>query len=215
MGRGCGPHSNFSSIVEHVIDDKDTWRNEYPLGRMVLQDRHHPLTLQLVLDGCRRNEPLFVVLQLASRHNLERIIAVNSTRMVNVNIGTYLAPKNPFWDILTLLFSSISPSPLPPFLPPRLATLQKWSPSRRLLEVYHSSLPPLCNCCTICPSSMCSGITSPPSQQMTSSRRGLQEWTVWSGYWQQWLVDASCWWVWSDGWVWPMGTYRGYGGYCQ
>ena len=96
MGRGCGPHSNFSSIVEHVIDDKATWRDEYPLGRMVLQDRHHPLTLQLVLDGCRRNEPLFVVLQLASRHNLERIIAVNSTRMVNVNIGTYLAPKNPF-----------------------------------------------------------------------------------------------------------------------
>ena len=114
MGRGCGPHSNFSSIVEHVIDDKHTWRDEYPLGRMVLQDRHHPLTLQLVLDGCHRNESLFVVLQLASRHNLERIIAVDSTRMVNFFKHWYILILPPSVKM------SIFPSPLPPFPPSSL-----------------------------------------------------------------------------------------------
>ena len=97
MGRGCGPQNNFSSIVEHVIDDKGTWKGEYPLGRMVLQDSHHPLTFQLVLDGCHRNESLFVVLQLASRHNLTRIITVDAARMVNAFEHIYLThtPKKP------------------------------------------------------------------------------------------------------------------------
>ena len=97
MGRGCGPQNNFSSIVEHVIDDKRTWRGEYPLGRMVLQDPLHPLTVQLVLDGCHRNKSLFVVLQLATRHNLTRIITVDPDKMVNVCEHSYLTcpPKNP------------------------------------------------------------------------------------------------------------------------
>ena len=116
--------------MEHVIDDTRTWRGEYPLGRMVLQNSLHPLTFQLVLDGCHRNESLFVVLQLASRHNLTRIITVDAARMVNAFEHIYLTPpQRNLWRHFNTSPSSLflfDPSPFPrslpslPSLPPSL-----------------------------------------------------------------------------------------------
>lgn len=102
MGRACGPQNNFSLIVKHVIDDQSTWKGEYPLGRVILQNPSYPLTVQLLLDSCRRNESLFMALHLAHRHNLEESVALGAAQRVNTACCLYSDPPPAFHLMLTL-----------------------------------------------------------------------------------------------------------------
>lgn len=86
VDQGCGRHGNFSSIIQHVIDNNQTWRESYPLGSAIFENGSYPLTVGSVMDGCRRNQSLFTVLQLQHRYNIDDIINIPESEGVSESV---------------------------------------------------------------------------------------------------------------------------------
>ena len=82
VDQGCGPHGNFSNIMQNVIDNNLSWGESYPLGAAILDNASYPLTMGGVLDGCRRNQSLFTVLHLEQQYNLFDIISIPENESV-------------------------------------------------------------------------------------------------------------------------------------
>ena len=86
IDQGCGRHGNFSNLMQHVVDNNQTWGATYPLGAAILDNASYPLTVSGVMDGCRRNQSLFTVLQLDNRYHLDDIINISSNDSVSIYI---------------------------------------------------------------------------------------------------------------------------------
>ena len=82
LGQSCGPQNNFSNMVQHVIDNNQTWGESYPLGWAIFENGSYPLTVQGVMNGCRRNQSLFMVLQMEHRYNLTDIVNIPARETV-------------------------------------------------------------------------------------------------------------------------------------
>ena len=73
LGRSCGRHGNFSSILDNVVDHSDSWDGGYPLGYWIVGNASFPLTVGGVVNSCRGNLSLYESLQLSVRLDLSSI----------------------------------------------------------------------------------------------------------------------------------------------
>lgn len=90
VDQGCGHHGNFSNLMRYVIDNNQTWGGTYPLGSAIFENGSYPLTVGSVLDGCHRNQPLYTVLQLVHRYNIDDIFDIPKNEEVSPLYSVHL-----------------------------------------------------------------------------------------------------------------------------
>ena len=73
LGRSCGRHGNFSSLLDNVVDHSDSWDDGYPLGDWIIGNTSYPLTVGGVVNSCRGNLSLYESLQLGVRLDLSSL----------------------------------------------------------------------------------------------------------------------------------------------
>ncbi len=89
LGRSCGRHGNFSSILDNVVDHSDSWDGGYPLGYWIVGNASFPLTVGGVVNSCRGNLSLYESLQLSVRLDLSSI-SFSDQVSVDIIIGCIL-----------------------------------------------------------------------------------------------------------------------------